>query len=130
VSVTQPDPHEDPWVNLPFQYAKSTLQKLQVGGYVVDRAWVDPSNPRDCTFVLSDSQALVWDEDFGWRTGGFISGRQGERTILADPRQLIGKILPAPAEVLDALRTGKATTPERLRNHGDRDGLDEKLRQF
>src|SRR3954466_4644307 len=82
VSITQPDPHEDPWVNLPFHYAKSTLQNLQVGGYVIDRAWMDPSNPRDCTFVLSDSQALVWDEDFGWRMGRYVSGRQGERTVL------------------------------------------------
>lgn len=130
MSINQPDPHKDPWVNLPFRYATSTLQTLQADGYVVDRAWMDPSSPRDCTFVLSDSQALTWDEDFGWITGGFVSGRQGERTVLASPRQLIGKILPAPAEVLEALRTGKAAGLVRLRDYGARDGLDEKLRQY
>lgn len=122
--------HPDPWVDLPFHYAAATLQGLQDAGMMIDRLWTDPSDPRDVTLVFQNLKALTWDEDHGWIVGGFVSGRQGERTVLAAPRQLIGKVLPAPAEVVAAIQAGTGTEPVRLRNYGERDGIDEMLLDY
>lgn len=128
--IAEPVPHPDRWVNHPSGYITGIMGHLITTGFVIDRAWMDPCQPRDATLVLSDLRAITWDEDRGLLLGRYVSGRQGERTVLADPVQLSKSILMEPAAVPAAVRAGRGTEPTRLRRHGTRDGLDEALDRF
>jgi hypothetical protein len=128
--IAEPVPHPDHWVNHPSGYIKGIIGHLITTGFVIDRAWMDPCQPRDATLVLSDLRAITWDEDRGLLLGRYVSGHQGERTVLADPVQLSKRILMEPAAVPAAVRAGRGTKPTQLRSHGTRDGLDEALDRF
>jgi len=130
IVVTTPERHPHPWVNLPFHYVQAVLWELERTGHVIDRAWLDPSDPRDATIVFTNLQALTWDESRGWLAGDYVGGEQGVRTVLADARQLVRKILPSSAEVATAVVRDLGTDPVQLRAYGTRDGLDEQLRAF
>jgi hypothetical protein len=128
----RPKPPHDPWVDLIRGYITGTVQALQQGGLIVERAWLDPSDPRDATIVLRDAPALVWDEQAGWREGGFVSGEQGVRTVLDSPSLLGGGVLPDPRRLAGAVRAGIALSPApaAYRSYTDRDGLDDTLLQW
>jgi hypothetical protein len=125
----RPNPHWDPWVDLTRGYITGTVQALQAGGLSVERAWLDPSDPRDATIVLKDAPALVWDEQVGWCSGRYLAGEQGVRTVLAEPAMLGGGVVPDPRRLADAVRTGRplAPAPAAYRSYADRDGLDDIL---
>ncbi|MFI6500469.1 DUF6292 family protein [Nonomuraea typhae] len=90
--------------------------------------WDDPFDPRDATILLADGDALVWDEESGWRRGRFVSGRKGVRTVLAGERHLGGGVLPEPAALL---RRGGSRTKIVHRSFRDlHDGFDLRLAAF
>lgn len=131
-----PGPHSDAWVNLLHGYVTDTVWALQNHGLRVQRSWLDPSDPRDATIVYepsgsaaTEALALVWDEEYGWRSGGFAEGRPGTRTTLTAPVHLGGGVLPAPADVAARAHGGRARPARRYRSYADlRDGLDDALR--
>jgi hypothetical protein len=99
---TLPAPHRDRRLDLLRPYITRSAQSLIDRGVEVRAAWLDPSGPRDATIVcrLRDQLCgLVWDEETGWRLGGFVSGRQGERTQLAEARYLGVDVLLDPTEM-------------------------------
>jgi Family of unknown function (DUF6292) len=126
----EPPQHPESRVNTTRNYVIQSVQALIQQGLIVDRSWLDPSDPRDATVVIGDTRALVWDEVTGWRIGVFQSGRQGARTELTGAAQLGGGVLPAPVELARRVASG-ATAPRReYRSYSDSDGLDEALRAF
>lgn len=123
--------HPDYWVNLPESYIRATVEALCGAGVQVPRAWMDPSDPRDATILVTPAgtRALVWDEETGWRTGDFVDGRQGVRTELADARYLGGGVLPPANQVAHLFREGASVAPHVYRSRSDvRDGLDDRFR--
>ncbi|MEU6999585.1 DUF6292 family protein [Nonomuraea sp. NPDC046570] len=121
------DPYTAEWLSLPVGYLGAVVAVVPA---VVDW-WDDPFDPRDATIRLRDGSALVWDEESGWRRGEFVSGKQGERTVLAAPRYLGGGVLPEPGEVAGLLARGG--DPERVvyRSYRDfGDGFDERLAAY
>jgi hypothetical protein len=129
-------PHPDPWVDLLRDYITCSVQSLVEHDLHVERSWLDPMGPRDATILYRpmngsphDLHALVWDEETGWRTGGYASGEQGVRTRLHDTAYLGGGVLTDPREL--ALRLIEDTRAPRnaYRSHTAlRDGLDDALR--
>src|SRR5690606_4595284 len=71
---------------------------LQQQGVSLSKVWLDPSHPRDATFVLG-LEALVWNESEGFVLGEYVSGVPGVRTVLRDPVRLAGGVLPDPRPV-------------------------------
>jgi hypothetical protein len=126
----EPPQHPVSRVNTTRNYVIKSVQALIQQGLVIDRSWLDPSDPRDATVVLGDTRALVWDEVTGWRIGVFRSGRQGVRTALAGAAQLGGGVLPAPAELARRVAYGATASRRDHRSYADADGLDEALRAF
>lgn len=126
-----PQTHKDSWINLLHPYIASATQALMSGGIEVQRSWLDPCGPRDATILMSlndEQHALVWDEETGWRTGLFNSGRQGERTTLLNTVYLGGGVLLDPRGLATRLRTGATAPRHQFRSHTDiRDGLDDAL---
>jgi hypothetical protein len=131
-----PAAHPDPWVNVLQGYVTQAVERLDTGGLLVERSWLDPRNPRDATIIFSDPAsnvsakelALVWDEVTGWRRGTFVSGEQGVRTELADVSYLGGGVLPDEDNVTNRV-LARASEPQRVyRSVADlRDGLDDAL---
>lgn len=76
-----PAHHPVQQVDTAHGYITEAVAKLQSRGIGVDRSHLDPMGPVDATIILGEN-ALVWDEWAGWRIGTFVSGRQGERTVL------------------------------------------------
>jgi hypothetical protein len=128
-----PGTHEDPWLNLLHGYTTEAVRALQNRGVSVDRSWLDPCDPRDVTIVYTardETNALVWDEEHGWRVGRYESGEQGERTRLTGTAHLGGGVLLEPNAMAHRLVTGVTAPEHKLRSYGDvRDGLDDTLRQ-
>lgn len=126
-----PRKHSDPWLDLLRPYITGAAQALRGEGVQLEQSWLDPSGPRDATvlFRLADeAHALVWDEEAGWRTGRYESGRQGERTKLLNPVHLGGGVLVDPREMVERLLTGVTEPRHQVRAHTDvRDGLDDAL---
>ncbi|MCP2335357.1 DUF6292 family protein [Actinomadura rupiterrae] len=117
-----PARHPDPWVDEIHGYVTRVAETLGRAGVRVETCWLDPSGPRDATIVTrsgSDRRALVWDEETGWREGLFVSGRQGERTVLDGTRYLGGDVLLDGDAVLDRLLTGVAEPRKAFRSHTD-----------
>jgi hypothetical protein len=125
--------HPNAWVNLTEDYITSLMDALAGHGVRISAAWLDPIDPRDATLVLQRpgrrTEALVWDEETGLRAGRFISGRQGERTELAEAAHLGGGVLPAPQDAVRRLLLGVREPRVVHRLHTDvRDGFDDFLR--
>ncbi|TDD76719.1 DUF6292 family protein [Actinomadura rubrisoli] len=117
-----PPGHEDPSLDLLRPYITRSAMALRAVGVELEQSWLDPSGPRDATIrYLKDGQshALVWDEESGWRLGGFVSGRPGERTRLRDPRYLGGELLLAPGEVARRVVDGESEPYRRFRDHDE-----------
>jgi hypothetical protein len=126
----EPQQHPVPRVNTTRNYVTRCVRALVHEGLVVDRSWLDPSDPRDATVVLGDARALVWDEVAGWRAGLFHSGEQGVRTVLRDSAHLGGGVLPAPAELAWRVVSGTTASRYEYRSYADADGFDEMLQTF
>jgi hypothetical protein len=126
----EPLQHPEFRVNLPRNYVMHGVQALIRHGLVIDRSWLDPSDPRDATIVLGDSRALVWDEVTGWRVGGYRSGRPGVRTVLTGAAHLGGGVLPSPAELARRVAAGTTAPCREHRSYTDADGFDEALRAY
>jgi hypothetical protein len=127
-----PEAHPDPWLNLLQAYVSEATEALRDGGLKVQRAWLDPSDPRDATILYAvaatDPRALVWDEEQGWREGKYVSGEQGVRTVLDGARHVGGQLLPSARRLAHDVHGGITTAPVRFRSYQDvRDGLDDAL---
>jgi hypothetical protein len=126
----EPQEHPVPHVNTTRNYVTRCVRSLFQQGLVVDRSWLDPSDPRDATVVLGDSRALVWDEMTGWRVGVFKAGEQGVRTTLDGPVHLGGGPLPTPAELAWRIVSGTTGPQREYRSYTEPDGFDEVLRTY
>lgn len=100
MAVRHVQPYTDEWLQQPVRYVRQVVHEL---GTEVSDWWDGPCDPRDATVLLSDGTALVWDEESGWRLGGFVSGGRGEHTELSRVRYLGGGLLPRPERVPTAL---------------------------
>ncbi|MFC4050844.1 DUF6292 family protein [Actinomadura syzygii] len=121
-----PAHHPDPEVDAAHGYITAVVEALGDRGIQVDRSWLDPKGPVDAT-VVTGGKALVWDEWTGCTFGLYVSGRQGERTVLKDGRRLGGGVLLPPAVLARLVETGSAL-PQVTREPGARDGLFDALR--
>jgi hypothetical protein len=135
--IVTPGPHPHPWVNLLQDYVTEAVHALRHRNLQVERSWLDPCDPRDATIVytpatggsVAETRALVWDEEAGWRTGRFVSGRPGHRTCLTDAAHLGGGVLVDPTELAWRLVAGTVSAPRTYRSYTEtRDGLDDALR--
>lgn len=120
-----PAEHPDACVEATRPYLTSVVLALCAAGISVERSWLDPSGPRDATIVVASEGsaaeavgaarrgALVWDEETGWRYGQFVSGRQGERTVLDFVAYLGYGVLPHGAWVAEQWSC-KASRPKRV----------------
>ena len=119
---TLPPRHEDPSLDLLRPYITASAQALREAGTELERSWLDPRSPRDATILcrLEDRTCgLVWDEESGWRVGGFVSGRPGERTRLSNPRYFGTGVLPPPAEVASEVLAGERRPYRKFRSHSE-----------
>jgi hypothetical protein len=128
-----PQPHQDSFLDALRPYIASVVLELSESGWGVSCSWLDPFDPRDATVVFRSEtnapEALVYDEETGWRVGRFVSGEPGVRTVLAGARTLNAGLLPAPAEVARCLAEQDFTEPTMFRHHNDLyDGYEERLR--
>jgi hypothetical protein len=126
----EPQQHPDSRVDVTRNYVTACVRTLLQQGLIVDRSWLDPSDPRDATVVLGDSRALVWDEVTGWRVGLFRAGEPGVRTTLEGPAHLGGGPLLTPAELAWRVTSGATATRREYRSYADSDGVDEALRAY
>jgi hypothetical protein len=123
-----PSGHPDPEVEATRPYITAVVLALLGEGIVVRRSWLDPRGPRDATIVFGVNSALVWDEETGWRRGEYVSGEQGERTVLARAAALGGGVLPPGTEVAARVKEDVRLTPEVYRKYTDIcDGFEVKL---
>ncbi|GII93228.1 DUF6292 family protein [Sinosporangium siamense] len=100
VAVRYVEPYTDEWLTQPAFYLLQVVETLGVD--VVDW-WAGPFDPREATLRMVDGNALVWDEESGWRLGRLIAGERGLRSVLTDVRYLGGGLLPRPDRVPEAL---------------------------
>ena len=126
----EPPEHPDSRVDATRNYVTQSVHALIQRGLGIHRSWLDPSDPRDATVVLTDTRALVWDEVTGWRIGRFGSGAQGVRTALEAAVHLGGGPLPGPAELAQRVVSGAAGARREYRSYADPDGFDELLRMY
>lgn len=126
----EPQQHPDFRVDATRNYVTVCMRTLLQRGLIVDRSWLDPSDPRDATVVLGGSRALVWDETTGWRLGLFQAGEQGVRTVLGGPVHLGGGPLPTPAELAWRVAAGTTASRREHRSYADSDGFHEVLRAY
>ncbi|MBB5080810.1 DUF6292 family protein [Nonomuraea endophytica] len=118
-----PVPYSQEWLRLPLGYVSSVAAAVEHVMW-----WDDPFDPRDATILLAGGDALVWDEESGWRRGRFVSGERGVRTVLAGVRYLGGGVLPEPAEVVGLMARGGGRTRVVYRSFRDlHDGFDARL---
>ncbi|WP_034519387.1 DUF6292 family protein [Actinomadura rifamycini] len=126
----RPLPHPDPFVDVTRGYITAVADELAAGGVRLADVWLDPSDPRDATFVLGE-RALVWNETDGFVVGDFVSGAQGDRTVLRDPVRLGGGVLADPREVAGRLAGPAGGAPVRLRSYADgHDGFEDALARY
>ena len=123
-----PAHHPNPQVDAAHTYVTGTVTALLGQGIRVDRSHLDPMGPVDATIITGDN-ALVWDEWTGWRIGTYVSGRQGERTVLRDARLLGGGILLNPSAIADLVENGHSL-PVVTREPNAQDGLFDALRSL
>lgn len=126
----RPLPHPDPFVDVTRGYVTAVADEFAARGVRLADVWLDPSDPRDATFVLG-LKALVWNESDGFVLGDFVSGEPGVRTVLRDPVRLGGGVLADPREVADRLAEPVGGDPVRLRSFADgHDGFEDALARF
>lgn len=126
----RPKPHPDPFVEATRGYITAVGDRLQAHGVRLADVWLDPSHPRDATFVLG-LQALVWNESDGFVLGDFVSGEPGVRTVLRDPVRLGGGVLADPSEIAGRVATPVGGAPVRLRSFTDgHDGFEDALASY
>ncbi|MEU5877982.1 hypothetical protein [Spirillospora sp. NPDC047279] len=126
----RPLPHVLPQVDAIRGYITQVAAALDARDLDVRNVWLDPMNPRDATFILR-SRAVVWNESEGFVAGEFVSGAQGERTVLADPVKLGGGVLLAPGHAAWLIANDRVEAPAAYRDHGSvRDGLDDALAAY
>ncbi|WP_106399481.1 DUF6292 family protein [Actinocorallia populi] len=123
-----PHPHPDPEVDESRGYITAVARELSLHGVAVDRLWLDPCQPVDAT-IVTGGRALVWNETHGWAVGGFVSGEQGVRTVLAEALLLGGGVVPPPSEIARRAVLGRSE-PLVVREIRARDGLNEVLRSY
>jgi hypothetical protein len=128
-SNASPAPHPNPNVDEARGYITATVQALDALSLHVDESWLDPMGPIDAT-IVTDSFALVWDEWRGWVRGDYVSGRQGERTMLDNATEIGGQLLLDPRELAVLVRSGLTAGPVAHRPAGARDGLFDGLRTY
>ncbi|MGP4027870.1 DUF6292 family protein [Actinomadura sp. 3N407] len=127
----RPLPHPDPFVEATRGYITGVGDALQARGVPLSKIWLDPSHPRDATFVLG-LQALVWNESEGFVLGDFVSGEPGVRTVLRDPVRLGEGVLPDPRAVpalLDGAAAGAPAAATRPFTAGH-DGFEDRLARY
>ncbi|MFV2178381.1 DUF6292 family protein [Actinomadura sp. LOL_016] len=123
-------PHPDPFVDVTRGYVTAVADEFAARGVRLADVWLDPSDPRDATFVLG-LKALVWNETDGFVLGDFVSGEPGVRTVLRDPVRLGGGVLADPREVADRLAEPAGGAPVRLRSFADgHDGFEDALARY
>jgi hypothetical protein len=130
-------PHPDPFVERCRPYITLVVAALVRHNFEVVDSWLDPRDPRDATIRLTlhtdrhpgpTDKALVWDEETGWRLGGFVSGRQGVRTILSQATALGGGLLPTGDDLARRIVDGATALPHRYRSHlSTQDGFEQAL---
>ncbi|MEU5989587.1 DUF6292 family protein [Spirillospora sp. NPDC047418] len=123
----RPLPHSDPFVDAVRGYVTDVADALHRRGVPLSNVWLDPSEPRDATFVLG-LRALVWNESEGFLLGEFASGEPGVRTVLRDPVRLGGGVLPEPRSVPELLADGGTGAPGAVRPwDAGHDGFEDRL---
>ncbi|WP_308250939.1 DUF6292 family protein [Nonomuraea rhizosphaerae] len=105
MAIRHVEPYTDEWLRQPVGYVRRVVDALAAE---VTDWWEGPCDPRDVTVRLADGTALVWDEESGWRLGGFVSGERGEHAQLSEVRYLGGGLLPRPERVPAALHDARA----------------------
>lgn len=124
-----PSTHPDPRVERTRGYVTAAALALGEAGLTIDRSWMDPLGPRDATIVLADF-AMVWDEVSGWRRGRFVSGRQGERTVLSAASYVGGGVLIGGRELTTRVLDGASEQGVAYRSSEDmHDGFEDALAQ-
>ncbi|MBO2454906.1 hypothetical protein J4573_48010 [Actinomadura barringtoniae] len=125
-----PSRHPVPEVNLVHGYTTAVVDALIASGFGVHRSWLDPMNPIDATVILG-RDALVWDEWTGWNMGEFVSGRQGERTVLREARSISASVLVEPRHLVQLIVGGvQSPMPRSHRAPDARDGLVDALHGY
>lgn len=117
-----PAEHPDPELDRLRPYITDTAVTLREAGIELDASWLDPCAPRDATIRIvreGEKSALVWDEETGWRVGGFVSGEPGERTRLRNARYLGGGLLPDPKDVARRLLDGTEEPCTKVRSYDE-----------
>jgi hypothetical protein len=127
-------PYSEEWRNHPSSYARRVVTVL---GDEVTGWWEGPCDPRTVTIRLSGDDALVWDEESGWRLGAFVSGDETSCTELIGARYLCGGLLLRPERVPPALADARrgvgnstAWRPCYRDYRNYRDGFDVALDQY
>lgn len=110
-------------------FISANVDALTALGFTLDDCWLDPSGPVDATLKLPQF-TCVWNEQDGWSAGEFVSGRQGERTVLANARLLGGGVVLDPARFAVLLRDGATAEPTKPRPIRARDGMNDSLQAW
>jgi hypothetical protein len=116
IDHVRPLPHPDPFVDVTRGYVTRVGDALQARGVPLSDVWLDPSEPRDATYLIG-SRALVWNESEGFVLGEFVSGEPGVRTVLREPVRLGGGVLPDPDAVPLLLARGGEGAPVAWRSY-------------
>jgi hypothetical protein len=134
--IPSPAPHPLFEVELVRPYITESLKALVTSPAQIHESWLDPCGPRDATVLYSPAfdpaevYALVWDEETGWRSGRYLSGRQGVRTELQDAVYLGGGVLADPRDLAGRAASGSGVGMRKYRSHSDlHDGFDDALRR-
>ncbi|MGC5014589.1 DUF6292 family protein [Streptosporangium sp. DT93] len=105
MSIRHAEPYSEEWRERPARYAAGVARAL---GEQVEGWWPGPCDPRTVTVRLAGGEALVWDEESGWRHGRYVSGDRDTPTVLAGPRYLGGGLLLAPERIGSAIADARA----------------------
>ncbi|WP_030910968.1 DUF6292 family protein [Streptosporangium amethystogenes] len=105
MAVKHVEPYTEEWRDQPAHYVGLVIEAL---GDQVESWWQGPCDPRAVTVRLTGGDALVWDEESGWRRGRYASGDPGTPTVLADDRYLGGGLLLSPRRIPSAIADARA----------------------
>ncbi|MBG0814990.1 DUF6292 family protein [Planomonospora sp. ID82291] len=105
MAVRHVEPYTDEWRHQPVSYLRLVAEAL---GAQAEAWWEGPCDPRAGTIRLTGGDALVWDEESGWRWGRFVSGGPDRCTVLTGHRYLGGGLLLRPDRVPGAVAEARA----------------------
>ncbi|GHE41229.1 hypothetical protein GCM10017673_49440 [Streptosporangium violaceochromogenes] len=97
--------YTEEWLRRPAFYVSRVVEAL---GAEAIRWWEGPCDPRAATILLTGGDALVWDEESGWRRGRYVCVNHDHRTVVTDVRYLGGGLLPDPERVPAAVADARA----------------------